>query len=126
MDFRTRLRDAIEYSGLLDKEVALRAGVSKRAIDSYVGSQGCIPSADTAVRLAQVLNTTVEYLVNGAKDIDKTHQGKIDDIWVREWGGRGYSRRLIKILKTIESFSEKDLATLEAVIESIGEKYKKG
>lgn len=27
MDFRTRLRDAIEYSGLLDKEVALRAGV---------------------------------------------------------------------------------------------------
>lgn len=124
MDFRTRLRDAIEYSGLLDKEVALRAGVSKRAIDSYVGSQGCIPSADTAVRLAQVLNTTVEYLVNGAKDIDKTHQGKIGDTFFLRGGG--YSRRLIKILKTIESFSEKDLATLEAVIESIGEKYKKG
>lgn len=123
MNFRTRLRDAIEYSGLLDKEVALRAGVSKRAIDSYVGSQGCIPSADTAVRLAQVLNTTVEYLVNGTKDIDKTHQGKIGDTFFLRGG---YSRRLIKILKTIESFSEKDLATLEAVVESIGEKYKKG
>ena len=51
MDFRTRLREQIEFSGLLDKEVASRAKISKRAIDSYVGVQGCIPSADVAVRL---------------------------------------------------------------------------
>lgn len=73
MDFRTRLRNEIEYSGLLDKEVAALAGVSKRAIDSYVGSQACMPSADVAVRLANVLNTSVEYLVNGVKEIDDIH-----------------------------------------------------
>ena len=63
MDFRTRLREEIDFSGLLDKEVAARANISKRTIDSYVGSQNCMPSADVAVRLAKVLNTTVEYLV---------------------------------------------------------------
>ena len=63
MDFRTRLREEIDFSGLLDKEVAARANISKRTIDSYVGSQNCMPSADIAVKLAKVLNTTVEYLM---------------------------------------------------------------
>ena len=65
MDFRSRLREAIEFSGLLDKEVAERAGITKRAIDSYVGSRSCMPSADVAVRLANVLGVTVEFLVTG-------------------------------------------------------------
>lgn len=80
MDFRTRLRDQIEYLGLLDKEVASKAGISKRALDSYVGSQGCMPSADVAVRLSKALGVSVEYLITGedkfisnieTKDIEK-------------------------------------------------------
>lgn len=65
MEFRDRLREEIEFSGLLDKEVAAKADITKRAIDTYVGSRACMPSADVAVRLAKVLNTTVEYLVTG-------------------------------------------------------------
>lgn len=65
MDFRDRLREEISFSGLLDKEVAAKAGIAKHAIDTYVGSRACMPSADVAVRLAKVLNTTVEYLVTG-------------------------------------------------------------
>ena len=55
MDFRTRLRDQIAYLGLLDKEVAAKAGITKRALDTYVGARSCMPSADVAVRLAKVL-----------------------------------------------------------------------
>ena len=65
MDFRTRLRDQIAYLGLLDKEVAAKAGITKRAIDTYVGVRGCMPSADVAVRLAKVLGVSVEWLVTG-------------------------------------------------------------
>lgn len=65
MDFRTRLREEIEFSGMTDKEVAAKAGISKRALDSYVGSQNCMPSAEVAVKLAKVLGTTVEYLIEG-------------------------------------------------------------
>lgn len=65
MTFRERLREQIEFCGLLDKEVAARAGITKRAIDSYVGSESCMPSAEVAVKLAKVLGVTVEYLVTG-------------------------------------------------------------
>lgn len=65
MDFRTRLREQIEYLGLLDKEVAKQAGITKHAMDTYVGSRGCMPAADIAVRLAKVLGVSVEWLVTG-------------------------------------------------------------
>ncbi len=67
MDFRERLRDEIAFSGLSNKEVAARAGITIRSLVSYVSSQACIPSAEVAVRLARVLNTSVEYLVSGEK-----------------------------------------------------------
>lgn len=68
MDFRTRLREQIEYVGLLDKEVAQRAGISKHAMDTYVGSRACMPAADIAVRLAKVLGVSVEWLITGETD----------------------------------------------------------
>lgn len=107
MDFRTRLREEIEYSGLLDKEVAAKANISKRAIDSYVGSQGCIPSADVAVRLAQVLNTTVEYLVTGETSSFQTSN----------------DNKIKSITSKLKHFSEKDLSIINAVVDGLDEKY---
>lgn len=107
MDFRTRLREQIEFSGLLDKEVASKAKISKRAIDSYVGIQGCIPSADVAVRIAKVLNTTVEYLITGNNPINTvTNEKKINII-------------ISKLLK----FSAKDLDAVQHIVDALNEKY---
>ena len=80
MDFRTRLREQIEYIGLLDKEVAERAGITKHAMDTYVGSRACMPAADIAVRLAKVLGVSVEWLVDGkqARPSDPNTQNDID------------------------------------------------
>ncbi len=77
MAFREQLREQIEYCGLLDKEVAARAGITKRAIDSYVGSEACMPSAEVAVRLAKVLGVSVEYLVTGSEG--KNHEMNPND-----------------------------------------------
>ena len=107
MDFRSRLREEIENSGLLDKEVAAKANISKRTIDSYVGSQGCIPSADVAVRLAQVLNTTVEYLVTGETSTFQT----LND------------NKIKSITSKLKHFSEKDLSIINAVVDGLDEKY---
>ena len=107
MDFRTRLREEIEFNGRVDKEVAAKAKISKRAIDSYVGSQGCIPAADVAVRLAKVLNTTVEYLVTGSNTtIFNNNEVKINNI-----------------ISKLKHFSEKDLSIVENVIDGLSEKY---
>ena len=74
MTFRDRLREQIDYCGYYDKEVAHKAGISKRTMDSYVGSESCMPSAEVAVKLAKVLGVSVEYLVTGeesSKNQDK-------------------------------------------------------
>lgn len=76
MDFRARLREQIEFSGMLDKEVAEKVGISKNAIDSYVGSRACMPSLEVGVRLAKVLGVSVEYLVTG---IDSTKENEIEN-----------------------------------------------
>lgn len=107
MDFRTRLREEIEFSGMIDKEVAAKAEISKRAIDSYVGSQGCIPAADVAVRLAKVLNTTVEYLVTGSNSTNNLNNDKT----------------INNIISKLKHFSEKDISIVENVVEGLNEKY---
>ena len=107
MDFRTRLREEIDFSGLLDKEVAARANIRKRTIDSYVGSQNCMPSADVAVRLAKVLNTTVEYLVTGSNpEIPQTHDIKLQEIYLK-----------------LKHFSAKDLDAVQHIVDALNEKY---
>lgn len=63
--FSERLRAEIEFSGMLQKEIAFKAGIKKRALDMYLGKQESMPPADVAVKLAKVLNVTVEYLVTG-------------------------------------------------------------
>jgi len=65
MSFRENLKSQLEYSGMLVKELAALSGVKKKTIDSYLGSRGYIPSADTAVNIAQALGVSVEYLVTG-------------------------------------------------------------
>jgi transcriptional regulator with XRE-family HTH domain len=65
MSFRENLREAIDYSGLEQKEVAHKANISLRNIENYLRKNASIPVADKAVRIAQVLGVTVEYLVTG-------------------------------------------------------------
>jgi transcriptional regulator with XRE-family HTH domain len=80
--FAERLRSEIDYIGLTHKEFAAKAGIKKRALDMYIGAQQSMPSADTAVKIAQALGVSVEYLVTG-KDAAYTlakYRAFLDDI----------------------------------------------
>ena len=65
MGFRENLREALDYSGLEQKELAYKANVKLRSIENYLRENASIPMADKAVQIAQVLGVTVEYLVTG-------------------------------------------------------------
>ena len=65
MGFRENLREAIDFSGLEQKELAYKANISLRNIENYLCENASIPAADKAVQIAQVLGVTVEYLVTG-------------------------------------------------------------
>jgi len=55
----------LDYSGLEQKELAYEANVSLRNIENYLRKDASIPMADKAVRIANALGVTVEYLVTG-------------------------------------------------------------
>ena len=66
MGFKENLREAIDFCGIEQKELAYKAKVSLRSIENYLRKENSsIPSADKAVRIAQTLGVTVEYLVTG-------------------------------------------------------------
>lgn len=103
-DFAERLRSEIEYKGLSQKEVASKAGIKKRALDMYVGSQSSMPPADVAVKIAQVLDVSVEYLVTGTELKSSKKQKQIESIT---------QRKSKNILPELEKLSFRDISELE-------------
>ena len=69
MDFCTRLKEEIELSNLRYKELAEKSGVAERALYNYVATKNpSMPPADVAVKIANALGVSVEYLVTGKDD----------------------------------------------------------
>lgn len=79
MNFKERLRDEIEYKGLLIKEVSALAGVNNNTFLSYVDARGSLPNVEIGVKIAKALGVSVEYLVTG-EDSGITHDSKYTDI----------------------------------------------
>jgi transcriptional regulator with XRE-family HTH domain len=73
MGFRENLREALDYSDLEQKELAYKANVSLRSIESYLRENGSVPIADKAVQIAQILGVTVEYLVTGKNSPEENY-----------------------------------------------------
>jgi transcriptional regulator with XRE-family HTH domain len=68
MGFRENLKSELEFNDMPVKELAALSGVQKRAIDNYLRTvNAAIPAADAAVKIAQALKVTVEFLVLGTE-----------------------------------------------------------
>jgi transcriptional regulator with XRE-family HTH domain len=71
MGFRENLKAELTYNDMLVKELAARSGVNKRTIDNYLRKDGPVPSVDAALKIARVLDVSVEYLVTGHNTFHK-------------------------------------------------------
>ena len=100
MGFRENLKDELKYQDMRVKELADKSGVSKRAIDHYLAEKYTEPTAETAVKIASVLNVSVEYLVTG----------KNPDI------PQNIKPEVIEIIKDLNYLSDDDLETLKKLI----------
>jgi transcriptional regulator with XRE-family HTH domain len=72
MGFKENLKAELSYQGILVKELAGLSGIKKHTLDNYLNTHNSIPSAEAAVRIAQVLGVSVEYLITG----EETARGK--------------------------------------------------
>jgi len=102
-DFSQRLRSEMEYAGLTRKELAAKAGIQKRALDTYLEAQQSMPPADKAVKIAAALGLSVEYLVTGkerqrAVNVSRYLQFKdiTDDLAILSTGVIGPIKTMIK------------------------------
>ena len=81
--FRERLIDELNYQGISNKDFAGMVGISTGTLGMYL-YRGSIPAADVAVRMAQVLNTTTEYLVLGDKEKSSPASSSTKSDWQKK------------------------------------------
>ena len=67
-NFLNRVRDELDYMGLSQKELAEKTGISVNTIRGWF-SKNLTPDVVAAVKVAKVLNVSVEYLVSGETEI---------------------------------------------------------
>ena len=62
--FWTNVKDELEYNLLTQKDLAESINISYNTLQSWI-TKDRLPDAENAVKIAEKLNTTVEYLVTG-------------------------------------------------------------
>lgn len=65
MSFRENLKSELIYQDIRVKELAYKSGINPRTIEQYLSAAAKMPSAENAVKIANALGVTVEYLVTG-------------------------------------------------------------
>ena len=101
MNFGDRLKEEMEYKGIHHKELASKASINPRTLLTYVGGRPSMPPADVAVRLAQVLGVSVEYLAAGSKTEN------------------ALSFRQRTLVENFEKLSEKEKKAVESLIQKL-------
>jgi len=105
MGFKENLKSELAYSGMLVKELASISGVNKRTIDNYLNTHNTMPSADAAVRIAGALGVTVEYLITGNEQKERTPSAPFPDSQV--------------VLKNLETLNKRDRKIVINLIKSL-------
>jgi transcriptional regulator with XRE-family HTH domain len=67
-NFKENLRAELDYLGLTVKELSAKTGIAKGTLDCYLGVRASMPPADIAVKIANTLGVSVEYLVTGKEE----------------------------------------------------------
>ena len=109
-DFKANLRAELDYLGLTVKELSEKTGIAKGTLDCYLGVRASMPPADIAIKIANALGVTVEYLVTGK---ESKKQDKLLNHNVRS------------VIQILTELGEKDIETvlgLSKVIKTQSEK----
>lgn len=65
MGFKENLKAELSYKNMLVKELSAKTGISRRTLDNYLRDAPASPTVENAVKIAQTLDVSVEYLVTG-------------------------------------------------------------
>lgn len=75
LDFWLRVKDRLDYKGITQKDLAAKVGESYNTLQSWI-NRDRLPNAEQAVRIADAVSSSVEYLVTGKSTVGKTDHAK--------------------------------------------------
>jgi transcriptional regulator with XRE-family HTH domain len=70
MSFKENLKSELLYKGMMVKELSAITKIRRHTLDNYLNTHNSLPNAETAVKIAQALGVSVEYLVTGREFLD--------------------------------------------------------
>lgn len=114
MGFRENLKEELNYRGILVKELADKTKIPKGTLDHYLAEKCTAPIAENVVKIAQALNTTVEYLVTGKEN--SKNKTQTEEINIR------LCKKYYSLIQKIDLLSEKSKDVLENLVEVLEEK----
>lgn len=76
MGFKENLREEMEFQDIKPKELADKTGISVNTLRNYINAHDALPNIDSAVKIARALNTTVEELVEGRKNLNEAQKSE--------------------------------------------------
>jgi transcriptional regulator with XRE-family HTH domain len=105
MTFQDRVKNEMKKKNWIVKELALRADLSTRTVEKYLGARESLPMADNAVKIAKALDVSVEYLVTG-----------------HDPGPPDYSESVKDLLKDLVWLTETDIDYIKPMIHTAAER----
>ena len=107
MGFRENLKSELSFQGILVKELSAQTGIKKRTLDNYLREKGNVPSVDIAVKIAEALNVSVEFLVTG-----KERKTVLEN-------SENYSADVRQLAKKISKMNENEKRLVSVIVEEI-------
>ena len=111
-DFWKRVDEELEYKGMNRIELARRCEFSVTNIGQGIKLQSC-PAADTALKIADALGVSVQYLVNGTKSpaSAKNDQNTQEELRL--------SRKYRRLLEQCETLSPQKTELLSLIADNL-------
>lgn len=91
----------MDFQDIQIKELSIKTGISKNTLDKYLFGKKVQPGVENAVKIANALGVSVEYLVLGNSDIvgkNNTQSYENNDILEKYLKLNKYNRKTIEIL----------------------------
>ena len=112
MNFWERVDDLLDRNDINKKTLAYEAGFDASNITKGIKNNN-VPSAETAVKIAQVLGVSVEYLVNGTENTKSPSQKETEQNQLRLY------RKYHNLIEKMESFSEDKQTVVNNLIKDL-------
>ena len=112
MNFWERVDDLLDRNDINKKTLAYEAGFDASNITKGIKNNN-VPSVETAVKIAQVLGVSVEYLVNGTETTKSPSQKETEQNQLRLY------RKYHNLIEKMESFSEEKQTVVNNLVDNL-------